>query len=159
MPHIETKIQQLGGEVIARGLVERAVVALDPSPATRDLVSRRIVEFAEQLADDELLGDVVTEIEDPTAIGAPELAARAGVTYRQLNYWTSSGWIVPVSEGQRGSGTPLLYPPSTIVKARIMGSLVRMFAMAPARAAEIAETIVRDGRAEVGGFTITKDPR
>jgi hypothetical protein len=139
-------------------LVERLVVALDPSPSTREIVSRRIVEFAEQLADDELLGDVVTEIEDPTAIGAPELAARAGVSYRQINYWTSSGWLATTSD-ERGSGKPLAYPPSTIVKARILGSLVRMFAMSPARAAEIAETIVRDGRAEVGGFTITKDAR
>lgn len=139
-------------------LAERLVVALDPSPATREIVSRRIVEFAEQLADDELLGDVVTEIEDPTAIGATELAARAGVTYRQINYWTTSGWLPTASE-ERGSGIPLLYPPSSIVKARILGALVRMFAMSPARAAEIADTIIRDGRAEVGGFTITKDAR
>jgi hypothetical protein len=88
-------------------LAERLVVALDPSPATREIVSRRIVEFA----------------------------------------------------AQRGSGIPLLYPPSSIVKARILGALVRMFAMSPARAAEIADTIIRDGRAEVGGFTITKDAR
>jgi hypothetical protein len=158
MPEVRDQIQQLGGQVIADGLAERLVVALDPSPATREIVSRRIVEFAEELADEQLLGDVVTQIEDPTAIGASELAARAGVSYRQINYWTSCGWIVPTST-ERGSGRVLAYPPSTIVKARIMGSLVRMFAMTPARSAELAEQIIRDGSATVGGFTITKDAR
>lgn len=141
-------------------LTDRLVVALDPTPETRAIVSRAIVGFAEELSDDALLGDVVTAAENPRSVTSSELAARAGVSYRQINYWTSEGHLVPdqPTEG-RGSGTPLTYPPAAILKARLMGSLVRLFTMKPARAAELADEIVRDGKVRVGGFTLTRDGR
>lgn len=138
-------------------LAQRLLVALDPHPDTRRLVARRVVEFAEQLDNDQALGDVVTAAENPSEIGAPELAARAGITYRQVNYWTTEGYLA--TTGAVGSGNPKQYPPAEILKARIMGSLVRMFTMSPAKASEIAEEIVRDGRAHVGPFTVTRDGR
>jgi hypothetical protein len=139
-------------------LADRLVVALDPNPATRALVAARIVEFAEELANDETLGDVVIAAENPTTIGAPELAARAGVTYRQINYWTTEGYLVSDAETV-GSGNAKAYPPGQIIKARLMGSLVRNFSMSPRSACDIADEIVRTGRAHVGPFTVTRDGR
>jgi hypothetical protein len=159
MTETTERINELGGEVMRGGLADRLVVALDPSPETRAMVVRRIVEFAEQLANDETLGDVVTAAENPAPIGASELAARAGITYRQVNYWTTEGYLVPVGDAGPGSGHPRTYPPDTIVRARIMGSLVRHFTMTPAAAARVAEEILRDGRASVGPFTVTRDGR
>lgn len=139
-------------------LADRLVVALDPTPEARAIVARRIVEFADELGNDEALGDVVIAAENPPSIGSLELAARAGITYRQVNYWTTEGYLRPIDE-TAGSGNPKAFPPSEIIKARIMGSLVRHFTMSPAAAAGLAETIIRDGRAHVGPFTVTRDGR
>ncbi len=141
-------------------LAERLVVALAPSPSVRELAQRRVVEFAEQLADDALLGDVVTAAENPQPVRSVDLARRAGVSYRQINYWTSEGWLSTTSpEEQPGPGHPVEYPPEAITKARVMGSLVRMFSMSPRRASSLADEIVRNGRAQVEGYTITRDGR
>jgi hypothetical protein len=138
-------------------LATRMTNALDPSPDTRRMVYDRVTEFARQLDDDAVLGEVVDAIEHPDPVTSVDLAAQAGVTYRQISYWTSSGWLTPV-EGERvGSGNRLHYPPTMIAKARIMGSLVRMFSMSPARAAEIATEILDNGSAQVNGYTITRE--
>jgi hypothetical protein len=139
-------------------LVDRLVDALDPNPATRALVASRIAGFADELADAESLGDIVTAAENPTTIGAPELAARAGVTYRQINYWSTEGYLATDPE-TTGSGNAKAYPPGQILKARLMGSLVRNFTMSPRAASEIADEIVTNGRAHVGPFTVTRDGR
>jgi len=141
-----------------QNLTDRLVVALDPTPGARALVARRVVEFAEELGNSEALGDVVIAAENPSTIGAPELAARAGVTYRQINYWTTEGYLLADADNG-GSGNPKAYPPGQIIKARIMGSLVRNFTMSPRAASDIADEIVRTGRANVGPFTVTRDGR
>jgi hypothetical protein len=158
MSDTSAQIDRLGGAVIREGLADRLVVALDPDPETRALVARRVVEFAEQLGNDEALGDIVTAAENRPTIGGPELAARAGITYRQVNYWTTEGYLVPLGDNG-GSGNPKQYPPAAIIKARIMGSLVRNFTMSPGAAAKVAEEIIRDGSAHVGPFTVTRDGR
>jgi MerR-like DNA binding protein len=137
-------------------LANRLVVALDPSPETRLIVARRIVEFADELADDVTLNDVVDAVENPPLIGAVELAARAGVSYRQVNHWTTEGYLSPVAEST-GSGNPKNYPRSAIVKARIMGALVRNFTMRLDAAARVADEIIRTGTAHVGPFTVTRN--
>lgn len=135
-------------------LAGRLVVALAPTPDVRQIVARRILEFADELADDQTLGEILVNLEDPTS---SDLAARAGVTYRQIHYWTSEGYIPPPLEGPGGSGHPRRYPRQVIVKARIMGALVRMFAIAPARASELADQIITDGQVRLGSFTLTRD--
>lgn len=44
-----------------------------------------------------------------------------GITYRQLDYWTSSGWLLP--EGASGSGHSRLW---TIDELNVMSRMVRL---------------------------------
>lgn len=157
-PETRTPAEGFGLSQTTAGLADRLVVALDVTPATRELVSRRIVAFARELADDATLGEVLMAAEhtdDP--IGSADLALRAGVTYRQITYWTAEGYLVTAAGDQTGSGRPHLYPRQAVVKARIMGSLVRLFAIPPSRASELADQIVADGRVELGSFTLTRE--
>jgi hypothetical protein len=139
-------------------LAGQLVVSLDPSPATRDLVARRVVEFAQELADDAALGEVVAALDDEsTPIGSADLALRAGVTYRQVTYWTAEGYLDSDRVEGAGSGRSHVYGRDAVVKARIMGALVRLFAIPPARAAELADQIMVDGRVELGSFVLTRE--
>lgn len=156
-PLPRTPVEELGLAQTTAGLADRMVLALDVTPATRELVSRRIVAFARELADDETLGEVLMSLEhSEEPIGSSDLALRAGVTYRQITYWTAEGYLA-TADPETGSGRPHVYPREAVVKARIMGSLVRLFAIPPARASELAEQIVRDGRVELGSFTLTRE--
>lgn len=139
-------------------LADRLVVALDPSPETTEIVTRTITRLAAEVSevDPDLLEELVVSAETPPAVGAAELAERAGVTYRQINYWTGAGHLETLPRKGSGSGHPIEYPPTTIVKARLMGSLVRLFDMGPATASTIADEILRTGSATHGGFTLTR---
>jgi hypothetical protein len=150
------QIQRLGGTVIRDGLADRLVVALDPSPATRALVARRIVEFAEQL-DAETLDGVVLAAENTPPLSTADLAARAGVTPRQIRLWTAAGYLH--GKDAPGSGNPHEFGVDVIPTARIMGSLVHLFRMSPSVAYDVAQGILRDGRAAIGSFTVTRDGR
>jgi hypothetical protein len=135
----------------------RIVVALNPrTDEVKQIVSRRIVEFARQLASADLddLGDVADVLEFPDGLGSNDVVQRAGITYRQLHYWTTHGYISTTRDSQ-GSGTPLLYPMGSVIKARVMGSLVNSLHMTPEAASDVADTILRDGSADVAGFRIT----
>ncbi len=136
---------------------ERTIVALRPrTPEVIDIVTRRIVEFAAELAAADLdLSGVADVLEFPDGIGSLDVVQRAGITYRQLDYWTSHGWIPISPRDGAGSGYSRLYPMSSVVKARIMGSLVNSLHMTPETASEVAETILRDGSADVDGFRIS----
>lgn len=48
---------------------------------------------------------------------ATELAHRAGITYRQVDYWTRAGWITAKVDAD-GSGTVRLYDPETVETVR-----------------------------------------
>lgn len=53
-----------------------------------------------------------------------EVAAEAGVSYRQLDYWVRAGWLRPQGSG-RGSGTSRKWPEAEREMAIAMGALVR----------------------------------
>lgn len=135
---------------------DRLLVALAPRrPEAERSARAAILRLAAECSEVEF--DMITNAaENPSGVGLSEVARLSGVTYRQLDYWTRRGWIVPIERTHAGSGHPRTYPPAAVVKARIMGSLVSLFAMAPDRASAIAEEIVETGAAEVGGFRVTR---
>lgn len=53
-------------------------------------------------------------------ISSKELIARAGITYRQLDYWTRRGALVPLSESSPGSGCPRAWDPHEVRVARLL---------------------------------------
>lgn len=54
---------------------------------------------------------------------AVEVAAKAGISYRQLDYWSRCGFLRP--EGEVGTGHPRDYPAAEVAVAVRMGRLVR----------------------------------
>jgi hypothetical protein len=61
------------------------------------------------------------------------LAAAPGLTYRQLDFWSSHGWLRARNEGD-GTGRSRDYPHSESLVAAVMIRLVRA-GLAPAQAA------------------------
>jgi len=53
--------------------------------------------------------------------GLPDLEA-LGITYRQLDFWSRAGHLVP-DNPDPGSGTPRTWPPQELEIARRMGKL------------------------------------
>jgi MerR HTH family regulatory protein len=80
-------------------------------------------------------------------LGAEELRLCAGITYRQINYWTSQGWLRPRErlDGKRGHGCHFSYPEVERDIAdrmrRLMGAGLTI--RAAARAARTGEDRVR----------------
>jgi hypothetical protein len=72
---------------------------------------------------------------------APAWAAEAGVTYRQLDYWTRRGWIRADGHG-KGSGRPRCWPALERSTATLMARLVGV-GFHPAAAAPIARARAR----------------
>ena len=68
---------------------------------------------------------VVTLTSDPTSVrSAPEAATLAGVTYRQLDYWTRKGWIVPADLNRVSPGRVVRrYGPAEIVQCALLAHL------------------------------------
>lgn len=134
---------------------DRLVAALNPrTPEVTEAVKVHIARLASEISEVDL--DAITDaVEAPEGIGTHDLAARAGISTRQVDYWTTKGWLYSTSSGQ-GSGHNRHYPADAVVKARVMGALVRLFTMDPGNASKVADEIVEAGAAVVGGYTITK---
>jgi hypothetical protein len=62
---------------------------------------------------------------DPSSVrSAPEAASLAGVTYRQLDYWTRKGWIVPADLNRVSPGRVVRrYGPAEIVQCALLAHL------------------------------------
>lgn len=85
---------------------------------------------------------------------APEVVASTGVTYRQLDYWTSNGWLrVRRGVANPGSGRQRAYTAHEAKVARHMADLVRV-GVAPEQAARTARQLARSGRARLGLFRL-----
>lgn len=83
----------------------------------------------------------------------PEAAEAAGITYRQLDYWTRLGWLNARRSNCPGSGHQREYLPAEIRVAAWMGILTNEGIKPP-----VAEGIARDlestGRASLGVLTL-----
>jgi hypothetical protein len=138
---------------------DRTVVALRPRTAeVRRIVSRRIVEFAAELASADLdLSGIADVLEFPDGLGSLDVVQRAGITYRQLDYWTTNGLLATMPRAVEGSGYSRAYPIHAVIKARLMGTLVNSLHLTPIGASDVADRILRDGSADVDGFRISAD--
>lgn len=134
---------------------DRLVEALRPSPANHDRVTRQV----DKLTLDAGAGAVAAiaeAAEHPAGIGATETAQLAGVSYRQLDHWVRLGYLTPGHRhGSSSTGQLRVFVPGDVQKARLMGSLVRLFEMNPSSAARVADQILDHGSAEVDGFRLT----
>jgi hypothetical protein len=84
-----------------------------------------------------------TETEAPGLLRTAELAARAGLTLRQANYWYQCGYLVPaavpLNKYGTGIGFALEWTAAELEIARLMGRLVAG-GLTPAAAVRIARS-------------------
>lgn len=65
---------------------------------------------------------------EPHTFTAMEVLALAGITYRQLDYWTRSGYLAGCATGSvatPGNGYPRAYTPDETVRVAQIACLVR----------------------------------
>lgn len=85
-------------------------------------------------------------------LSGPDLCHLAGITYRQLDFWTRSGYLHPVTPSP-GSGYIRAYPPTDITRARLVARLLTAgFTARPAF--DVADQLLEAGHALVAGIRI-----
>ena len=85
-------------------------------------------------------------------ISSTDLATRAGLSYRQLDYWTRVGYLTPINPDQ-GCGTVRYYPRSEVPAATLIGRLVSA-GLTPQVARLHARELLDTGTTQIAGFTI-----
>jgi DNA-binding transcriptional MerR regulator len=62
--------------------------------------------------------------EGPVGYRGPQVCKIVGISYRQLDYWTTTGLIVPSVRNAEGSGSQRLYSFEDIVQLKVIKSLL-----------------------------------
>jgi DNA-binding transcriptional MerR regulator len=87
-------------------------------------------------------------------LSCPELCRMAGISYRQIDYWSRVGLVAAAQEAA-GSGSQRLFEPEAVGQVRVVALLVRMALDHD----EIRATVDMMGRAEtIEGMTIEPFP-
>lgn len=85
-------------------------------------------------------------------VGSVELVQRAGISYRQCDYWKRVGYLVPAAR-PAGSGYPCHYPASEVPVAALMGRLIAG-GLNPRRAHTAARELLATGHTTIAGIRI-----
>lgn len=85
-------------------------------------------------------------------VSGPELATAAGITYRQLDYWTRTG-LIRSREPSPGSGYVRAYPLTEAAFARLLKQLLDAGVNLRA-AVDLARDLLAHGHAHLGGIRI-----
>lgn len=100
---------------------------------------------------------------DAGVFAGPALARHVGITYRQLDYWVTQGWLKPTvidhgrsgrPAGRPGTGYRRIFMGLEVTKAEHMGRLVR-FGTKPSVAAAVALQLAETGEATFGPYRVT----
>lgn len=85
-------------------------------------------------------------------ISGPDLCDRAGITYRQLDYWTRVGYLHPL-DPTPGSGRLRAFPIAELSLARLVRDLLAAGLM-PKPAFALAEQLLEHGHTVLAGIRI-----
>ena len=83
---------------------------------------------------------------------APQVCGIVGITYRQLDYWARTGFLVPSLQQARGSGTQRLYSFADLVKLKVIKRLIDAGMDVKRIRQAFAELSGQDGSLELGGW-------
>lgn len=61
---------------------------------------------------------------DDACVTAPQLAEQAGITYRQMDYWTRTDLLESLPASRSGIGYPRVYPADQVRRAVVVRSLL-----------------------------------
>jgi len=86
-------------------------------------------------------------------IGSHALTIKAGISFRQLDFWTRAGLLTAEREGT-GPGYPREYSDA---EARVVVTMARLVrgGVAPRTAADMARHMETTGEARLGGYRVT----
>jgi len=100
------------------------ITANDTSVASA-MEEQALLEAAEAADEQGLLfNDDLAVLPDDLGYRGPTACAAAGITYRQLDYWTRTGLIKPSVRGATGSGTQRLYGFRDILVLKVIKRLL-----------------------------------
>lgn len=85
-------------------------------------------------------------------MNAPELAQRAGISYRQLDYWIRKGWIDGTNPG---TGYVRRFAEEDAARVMMMAKLIAA-GLHPARAAELCGWLLETGVVRLGPGLLVK---
>lgn len=88
---------------------------------------------------------------------APAVADKYGITYRQMDYWITRGFLKPAEVAgmpDSGTGHHRIFSPAEAEVARWMGELVRQ-GLKPEFAGQLAPQLAETGEARFGMFRLT----
>ncbi len=92
----------------------------------------------------------MTELTSTTGMSSSELVEVAGITYRQLDYWTRHGHLEPIpGTDRRGHGYPRRYPTTEAPHAWLMGQLMTVGIRDLDLAADLARRLRHTNRADI----------
>jgi len=60
---------------------------------------------------------------DESGYRGPQTCKIVGITYRQLDYWTRTGLVVPTVQAAKGSGTQRMYAFNDLLQLKVIKSL------------------------------------
>jgi hypothetical protein len=91
------------------------------------------------------------------SVTAHQISNAANITYRQVDFWTRAGYLIPDAAPTFlcGTGYPRTYPLDQMRHAVVMADLTRV-GFTPRAAHLVALAIEQDGAAELGPFTLTR---
>lgn len=91
---------------------------------------------------------------EPGTITGPDLAHRAGISYRQLDYWTRTGLLHEIPRPvNAGSGYPRSFPLTELAVASLMADLLEA-GLTPRVAHDRARELLEHGHTLLAGIRI-----
>lgn len=139
--------------IVAQYLAGHSMTKIaETNDTSRDIVRRVIRDHA---SDRTVLSFPISRspIAPPGQVTSAELKDRAAITYKHLHYWTTAGYLRPVTEASPGQGNARLYPVEEVAVA----TLIRRFLGAGMNAqagSEIARALVEHGHAMLAGIRL-----
>lgn len=103
------------------------------------------------------VGSVLPEREERDWVLSAELLGEAGITYRQLDYWCRTGLLQPIGDANPGQGWSRRFPEEQVVRARTIVSLLDA-GLSMTKVREVVDDFLANGRVDLGGFTLTREP-
>jgi DNA-binding transcriptional MerR regulator len=90
---------------------------------------------------------------DPAVASTADIVYAAGITFRQLDYWTRVGYIHPLPRRAETAGQRRFFPRSELAFACLLGRLDGA-GVAPQQAHDHARELLDTGTTTLAGITI-----
>ncbi|HEY1117707.1 MAG TPA: MerR family transcriptional regulator [Acidimicrobiales bacterium] len=82
-----------------------------------------------------------------------ELVDEGRITYRQADYWTRTGLLVPLEAALPGSGYMRRFPERELARVRVIHALLDA-GLSLVRIRQVVDEVLEHGHVEIGGITI-----